>query len=108
MEPCKTCDNHARKRDWVYCPTCRPLADNIIIGGIGEAEVNPHATPEETLEKLYDVSEQCGYFTSKGYWGTIDKEIYIQTNEGNFKLTYRQGLLGEIDRIISRRFWTSQ
>lgn len=80
---------------------------NIVIGGMGEAEVNPEWSPEYTLEKLYDVSEQCGYFTSRGHWGAIDKEIYIQTSEGNFKLTFRQNKLGEIDQIISRRFWTA-
>lgn len=60
---------------------------NIVIGGMGEAEVNTKWTPEETFEKLCYVSECCGYLTQKGKWTPKHKEIIIYTDR-TWKITY--------------------
>lgn len=77
---------------------------NIVIGGIGEAEVNVKWTPEQALESLVDVSEQCGYVTCKGKWTTTLKEIYIVT-DGEYKLVYWQDKLSHIEKINRLRIW---
>jgi hypothetical protein len=77
---------------------------NIVIGGSGEAEVNTKWTPEEAFAELCRVSEQCGYFTSKGTWLPHMKEIFVVT-DGQYKLTYYHDKLDTIDRISTRRVW---
>jgi hypothetical protein len=60
----------------------------ITVGFIGEADIDTHARPEETLENLYNISEQCGYLTSKGIWTQFFKQIIISTPEGEFFIDY--------------------
>jgi len=94
-------DGIARIRQWE-----KEGKRNIVIGGMGEAEVNVKWTPEETLKRLYDVSEQCGYFTATGHWMDHLKEIYIST-DSKYKLTYYNGKLNQIDKIVTIRSWTA-
>jgi hypothetical protein len=79
---------------------------NIVIGGTGEAEVNVNNTPEETLENLCNVAEECGYFVTKGKWENHHKEINVMT-DSHYVLTYWHNKLESIDRIISKRWWTA-
>jgi len=79
---------------------------NIVIGGSGEAEVNVKWTPEYTYESLCNVSEQCGYLTTKGNWLPHWKEIYVLT-EGKYRLTYWHDKLEQINRITETRDWTA-
>ena len=80
---------------------------NIVIGGSGEAEVNTKWTPEETYSRLCHVSEECGYFTSKGKWFDHTKEIFIVT-DGEYRLTYYHNKLDTIDCVSRRRIWTAR
>uniref|UniRef100_A0A6H1ZJ10 Uncharacterized protein n=1 Tax=viral metagenome TaxID=1070528 RepID=A0A6H1ZJ10_9ZZZZ len=71
---------------------------SIVISGMGEAEVNVLDSPEDTLERLIDVSEQCGYFTTQGAWTDFNKEIEISLELGLFRLIYIHNKLRYIKR----------
>ena len=60
----------------------------ITVGFIGEADIDKEASPEDTLENLMDISEQCGYMTYKGMWTNYSKEIILETTEGTFFIKY--------------------
>lgn len=68
---------------------------NLVIGWTGEAEVNAKDKFSETLSRLCDVSEQCGYFTHK----VKDNVIGIFTSDGYFELTWHNGLLLSVERV---------
>jgi len=67
---------------------------SIVIGGQGEAEVNTKRTPQETLNNLRNVAEQCGYMVS-GLEQIMDFEdnccgwfLGIATSNGIFRLIW--------------------
>ena len=79
---------------------------NIVIGGMGEAEINPAWTPEEALESLCNVSEQCGYMTSKREWYPHHKIIEHTNENGRFYITYWHDVMETIDKVSYKRYWT--
>lgn len=74
---------------------------NIVIGGMGEAEVNVNDSPEETYKNLCYVSEQCGYLTTKGIWSGTIKEIHIYSDNGHYVITYYINKFERIDKLIT-------
>ncbi|MBW2992753.1 hypothetical protein KY345_06060 [Candidatus Woesearchaeota archaeon] len=61
---------------------------NIVVGGMGEAEVNTLWPPEKTIEILIDVAEQCGYLVNKNNWDDKEKQIEVYNNDGHFRVIY--------------------
>lgn len=80
---------------------------NIVIGGSGEAEVNTRWTPEETFASLCDVSEQCGYFTTKKEWSDFRKIITIFT-DAEYELIYHKNRLECIQRVYKKIQWQKE
>jgi len=77
---------------------------NIVIGGMGEAEVNTRWTPETTLETLINVAEQCGYYVYQGIWCDNEKQIEVMNHEGHFRVVFtpsndKQFKLNRIEKI---------
>ena len=77
---------------------------NIVIGNAGEAEVNIKDSPEETLTRLCDVAEACGYLVHKGEWNKAVKEIHVHSH-GFFVLRYTSQRLRIISEIHQRVIW---
>jgi len=78
---------------------------NIVIGGMGEAEVNVKWTPEEALKSLCHVAECCGYSVYKGDWYSEDKKIHCWNEVGHFVLCYYKGKLEEIKQFTEKVVW---
>lgn len=77
---------------------------NIVIGGMGEAEVNPDWSPTFAIQELYRVAEECGYFVTKGKWSPVYKEIFISTH-AEFILAYWKDELKSIHKIVKVAQW---
>lgn len=78
---------------------------NVVIGFLGEAEVNVKWSPEETFKSLVRVAEQCGYLIIKDIWGPFVKVILCYLPHGSFKVFYSNDKLDRIEKVYSRTIW---
>jgi hypothetical protein len=69
---------------------------NIVIGGMGEAEINTKWTPQEAAKHLHYVAEQCGYLAERLVNRGTNSTMVIGTHEGNFRITWENGELVKI------------
>ena len=79
---------------------------NIVIGGVGEAEVNVNWTPDEAFQNLSKVAQACGYFVARSrQWNSLCHELEILTPAGHFRLTWHHGKFQHISRITIQTVW---
>lgn len=77
---------------------------NIVIGGAGEAEINIKWSIEEAYKRLCDVSEQCGYITTR----PSNYRLEISTHEGLFSLEWMNDKFYRIQQIRCITVWTDR
>jgi hypothetical protein len=75
---------------------------DIVIGGIGEAEINVLRTPEESFKTLCNISER-GYFTHKGRWDEKCKEIICIT-EAKYLISYVNNKFVSINKVTGEYY----
>lgn len=76
---------------------------NIVVGGVGEAEVNTRWSPEKTAGALHAVSAACGYMCGRLERGPDGKRhIFISTHDGTFRIEWVDGRLTAIRREVWR------
>jgi hypothetical protein len=82
---------------------------NIVVGGIGEAEVNANATPAEAAKHLNYTAGECGYYSENltrsevfdvKYNAVVtEARKHYHTSEGHFLIVWINERLDRIDRI---------
>lgn len=80
---------------------------SIVIGWVGEAEVNVKDSPEDTLKRLCGVAEECGYLVSKGKWTEAEKHINVLTH-AHYVLKYTPRGLHSIIRRTDIVIWDAE
>jgi len=76
---------------------------NIVIGGMGEAEVNVKWTPKETAKHLRMVSECCGYVTGCINQTADYKTLCICKDTGEHKLVWKNNELIKIVNVMESK-----
>lgn len=81
---------------------------NIVIGGMGEAEVNAKWTVREAYKQLCHVSECCGYYTESPIHEGDETRIRISGGDwpgGPRILVWKSGAFESIRRESGRATW---